>query len=115
MSDTATTSKALQPEAEAPHFTETLPSAPGAISGIASANAPVIYFEGAPFASVAEGVGRVTLTALREIAPSADGRGVAQDYLVVAHLRGSVPALKRLRKMIDDVLLHAETPEGVPN
>ncbi len=97
------------------HFTEVLPSMPGAISGIASAHASMIYFEGAPFASEDEGVGRITLTTCRQIGMLADGKTVANDFMVVAHLRGSLPSLARLRDTIDKLLLHVATAGHVPN
>lgn len=97
------------------YFTEAIPSAPGKMSALASANAPFVFFNNAPFGGHDEGVLSITLTAGRLIATQADGTGGAPDFVAVAHLRGSIPAMKRLRQMIDDLVLHAETPEGVRN
>jgi hypothetical protein len=38
---------------------ENIPSVTGSISGIASANAPFIYFEDAPFFGLLNGVGKI--------------------------------------------------------
>ena len=99
----------------APQLTETIPSVPGGISGIASANAPFLYFDAAPFANHEEGVGMVTLTASRQIGMTQGGTKVANDFAVVAHLRGSLPAMARLRDIINGLLLHAATPEDTRN
>ena len=117
MTDIADASAAADEQASAalPYFTETIPSAPGHISALASANAPFLFFNDAPFAGHEDGVCSVTLTASRLVATMQNGKGASADLAVVAHLRCSFPALKRLRKMIDDLVLHAETPEGVRN
>ncbi len=99
----------------APQFTETVPSIPGGISGIASATAPFLFFEQVPFANHHEGVGSVTLTASRQIGMMQGGTRVATDFVVVGHLRGSLPALARLRDTINNILLHAATPEDTRN
>jgi len=91
---------------------ENIPSVADGISAIASANAPFIYFESAPFYALRNGVGKITLTASRYIAQGA-GTAVLADHVIVGHLVGSLPALRALRAAIDGVLLIAEpAPQG---
>jgi hypothetical protein len=79
-----------------PPVLERIPSVAGEISGIASANAPFIYFEGAPFYGHVNGIGKVALTASRQIT-NAVGGGVLADQVIVAHLVGNLPPLELLR------------------
>jgi hypothetical protein len=97
-----------------PATVENIPSVAGGISAIASANAPFIYFEGAPFYGLLNGVGKIAIATTRQIA--ADTNGTVQiDQVIVAHLIGNIPALRALKLALDGVLLMAERPEGPGN
>ena len=93
---------------------ENIPSVAGGISGVASANTPFIYFEGAPFFGYLNGVGKIAIEATRQIAAGRDGT-VQFDRVLVAHLVGNLPALKTLKNAIDGVILLAERTEGLGN
>lgn len=94
---------------------EIIPSVSGEISAIASANAPFIYFESAPFYGLLNGVGKVTLEVSRQIA-NAPGGGVLFDRVLVGYLVGNIPAIRSLRSALDGILLMAEpTPDGPKN
>jgi len=84
----------------------------GAISAIASANAPFIYIDGVPNYGVNHGVMNLTLEALR-FQPGGQA-GVLVDRVIVAHLRMSLPAAESLRAAIDAAfaLVHPK-PEQV--
>jgi len=84
-----------------PPFTEAIPSVAGAISALASANAPFIYFDGAPNYAFANGIVSVTLEALRHT-PAGDN--ILVDRVSVAHLRMSAPAAIALRHALDAAL-----------
>ena len=64
-----------------------------------------IYFENAPAFGFANGVVNITLSANRTYA-GPDG-AVVNEQVVVAYLRGNVPAALTLRKAIDKALLLA--------
>lgn len=84
---------------------ETIPSIEGGISGIGSAHAPFLYFEGAPAFGTVSGIVQITLEAQR-IFPTATGApGI--DRVIVAHLRMNIPAALSLRAAIDGALLLA--------
>jgi hypothetical protein len=87
---------------------ENIPSVAGGISAIASANAPFTYFENVHFFGVLNGVGKVVLTASRQMAPG--GGGVLTDHIVVAHLVGNIPAIRILRAALDGILLMIQEP-----
>jgi hypothetical protein len=77
-------------------------------------HAPFIFFEGTPGFGVLNGVINITLTAHRTLV-GADGN-VSTDQVVVAYLRGSIPAARILRDSIDRaLLLAAPTGEGKAN
>jgi hypothetical protein len=95
---------------------ENIPSIAGGISAVASAHAPVIYFEEALFFGVVNGVGKVAITTSRQIASTPDGGGVLVDRVIVAHLAGNIQAIRGLRAALDGILLMAEPkPEGPAN
>jgi hypothetical protein len=101
--------------ASPPHTVEVIPSVQGGLSAIASANAPFIYFDNAPFYGVLNGVGQVTLEAARLFGAAEDGRPII-DRAIVAHLRGNLHAIRSLRAALDGILLLAEPkPQGPPN
>ena len=83
-----------------PTTIEHLPSVENQISALASANAPVVFFDAAAAYAHMEGVGSITLTCLRTL--SVDG-AARSDHIVTAHLRASLPALARLRAAIDSI------------
>jgi hypothetical protein len=98
-----------------PPTVEIIPSVQGSISGVASANAPFIYFENAPFYGLLNGVGQVTLEVGRVFGSDPTGK-VIMDRVLVAHLRANIPAIRSLRAALDGILLMAEPkPEGAPN
>ena len=98
-----------------PTQVEQIPSVAGGISAIASANAPVLYFEGAPFFGLRNGIGKITLEIVRQAAVNPAG-GVVSDRVIVAYLVGSLPSIRALRTALDGILLLAEpTGEGPSN
>ena len=100
---------------DAPYFVENIPGLRNGISAIASANAPFVYFENIPFYGLMNGIGQVTLEASRIFGSAPDGTPII-DRVIVAHLRGNIPAIRSLRAALDGILLMAEpTPEGSPN
>jgi hypothetical protein len=103
---------AEKPTAKPPVQTETLPSFSGRISAIASANAPFVYFENATFFGYLNDIGQITLEADR-IMSDPDGKP-ALDRVVVAHLRGSLAAIKSFRSAIDGILLMAKPHQEGP-
>ena len=78
------------------------------------AHAPLIFFEGIPAFGTLNGVINVTLSTHRTLVGP---EGIpATEQVVVAYLRGSVPAARILRDAIDKALLLAEpTGEGKAN
>lgn len=94
---------------------ENIPSVAGEISAIASANAPFLYFESAPFFGLLNGVGKIALEASRQISAGPGGT-VLFDRVLVCHLVGNLQAMRALKSAIDGVLLMAEPiPEDVKN
>ena len=71
-----------------------------AVSALASASAPHIFFDVASTWSVRDGVARVTLEGIRDI--NADG-GPAHDFAVVCHLRMGITACRQLLTALQDV------------
>ncbi|HEY8006213.1 MAG TPA: hypothetical protein VIE66_05300 [Methylocella sp.] len=105
----------MSEKTEVPLNVEIIPSVSGGISGVASAQAPFIYFENAPFFGCLNGVGKVALETSRQIAV-APGGGVLFDRVLVAHLVGNIEAIKSLRAALDGILLMAEPkPVGPAN
>jgi hypothetical protein len=97
-----------------PHV-EIIPSVADSISGIASAKAPFIYFEAAPFFGLINGIGKVAIEVSRQIA-TAPNQGVLLDRVLVAHLVGNIQAIRNLRAALDGILLLAEPkPESPAN
>ncbi len=94
---------------------EQIPSVRGGISAIASGSAPFIYFDNTPFYGLLNGVGQITLEAVRVFGADETGQPVL-DRVVVAHLRGNLHAIKGLRAALDGIILMAEPkPEGPGN
>ena len=81
---------------------EVVPSRAGEISALASASAPIIFFEMSPFSGVMGGMGTITLAVHRQIGV-ADG-SVVTDRVIVAHLKGTIEAMAHLREQITAVI-----------
>ena len=76
-------------------------------------HAPFIFYEVAPAFGVTNGVVNITLSANRSWAGP---NGIVNEQVVVAYLRGSIQAARRLRRAIDNaLLLAAPTAEGKAN
>ena len=84
---------------------EVIPSLRGEVSALASASAPIIFFDKVPIVGHANGVLRITLEAIRDMPMPQGGSGA--DRVVVAHLRMSVASAKALRVALDRALLLA--------
>jgi hypothetical protein len=77
-------------------------------------HAPFIFYEQAPSLGFNNGVINITLSAHRTLVGK-DGV-VVNEHVVVAYLRGNVPAALSLRQAIDNaLLLVAPTQEGKAN
>ena len=75
-----------------------------------TSHAPFVYFENAPAFGFMSGVVNITLSANRTYA-GPEG-AVVNEQIVVAYLRGNVPAALNLRQAIDKaLLLAAPTPQ----
>ena len=72
-------------------------------------HAPFIFYEGAPAFGFTNGVVNVTLSANRTY--GGPGGVAVNEQIVVAYLRGNVPAALSLRRAIDNALLLA-APTG---
>jgi hypothetical protein len=102
-----------KPNPKPPVVTELLPSVEGGMSGIASANAPMIFFDGAPTMGNFNGIMHIALSALRFM--PADGRAVG-DAMIVAHLRTNREGLMALKSAIEKIeLMLQPVPEGAKN
>jgi hypothetical protein len=88
---------------------EVIPSRADAVSGVASAHAPFLYFDGAPTFGFSAGIVSITLEALRFMSV---GPQVTRDRVIVAHLRMSLPAAQSLKEAIDGALLMARPAAG---
>jgi hypothetical protein len=76
-------------------------------------HAPFVYFENVPAFGFVNGIAAVTLSANRTwVGP--DGK-VVNDQVVVAYLRGNVPAFLGLRQAIDSALLMAAPTQQEAN
>ncbi|MEJ0094657.1 MAG: hypothetical protein WDN46_14865 [Methylocella sp.] len=83
---------------------EIIPSVAQGISAVASASAPFLYFERAPFLGHMDGVVKVALEVSRHVAVSPAGNEVLMDRVIVAHLIGSMEAMKSLRSALDKII-----------
>ena len=102
-----------KPDPKAPVFTEVLPSIEGGISAIASATAPMIFFDNAPTMGNYNGVMHLSLSAMRFM--PGEGRAVA-DSVMVAHLRTNLEGLQSLKIAIEKIeLMLQPVPQGVKN
>ena len=87
-----------------PLAVESIPSRNEGVSALASANAPVIYFDLASAWVLKDGVVAITLEMSRYMtAPT----GPAQDFAVSAHLRMGLEAARGLRQALEDVEKYA--------
>lgn len=100
-------------EAPAKTLVETTPSHRGEISALASANAPFLYFDGAPNFGLHNGIVNITLEAIRF---SAVDHEIVPDRVIVAHLRMGLVAAQALKSALEKVLLlAAPVPPGQKN
>ncbi|MEJ0092755.1 MAG: hypothetical protein WDN46_04810 [Methylocella sp.] len=106
---------ARKPLIEKPPVVEIIPSVAQGISATASANAPFLYFERAPFFGHLDGVGKVTIETSRHIAKAQSSNEVYVDRVIVAHLVGSLDAMKSLRSALDALILLAGPNPGNPS
>ena len=99
---------------EPPVPVEAIPSVAGGLSGLASAQAPFVYFENAPAFGTMNGILKVTLTATRDM-PLANNK-IASDHVVVAHLRMNMAAARALKTALEGaILLASPSPTETPN
>jgi hypothetical protein len=93
---------------------ESIPSVQGGLSGLASANAPFLYFENAPAFGTMNGILKVTLTATRDL-PLANNK-IASDHVIVAHLRMNMAAARALKTALEGaILLASPSPTETQN
>ena len=79
------------------------------VAEVASALAPIIYFEEVPTFGHMSGIIRITLDAIR-IYPGAMPNTVKTDRVLVAHLRTNLMGARMLRDALDKALLMANPP-----
>jgi hypothetical protein len=79
------------------------------LSLLGSANAPILYFDGAPTFGFDGAIGNITLEAVVHI--STEDR-IATERRVVAHLRMGVKGLASLKKAIEVIELMASPTGG---
>jgi hypothetical protein len=99
-----------KPTIVTPVATENIPSVAGAISAIASAQAPFIYFEGVPNYGFNFGIANMSLEVVRFTPTGASG--VLADRVTVAHLRMGAEALKSLKAAIEGIELLMQPAAG---
>ena len=105
----------IKGQPETPVFVECLTSVHGGISAMASADAPYLYFDGAPFFGIEDGICEITLVARRRTAQTLAGP-VGTDFVTVGHLRCGVEALRRLHEAIGGIAtLSQPSPSEVAN
>jgi hypothetical protein len=85
---------------QAVRITEQVPSIQGGLSGMASANAPLIFFDEIHAAGHYNGIVHITLEALRF---TGVGGGMVNDRVVTAHLRMNVQALVALKQAVANI------------
>lgn len=103
----------IPPDGKPPVVTETIPSVEGAISGIGSMSAPVIFFDAVPTMGSYNGIAHMTLSTMRFL-PGPER--VVNDSVIVAHLRMNMHALAALKEAISKIeLLSQPVPDGAKN
>jgi len=96
---------AKKPKPPVATATEQIPSVQGDISAIASANAPLIFFDDVPNSGYYNGIYHFTLQALRFLPI----KGTAtNDLVIVAHLRMNAAGLASLKSAITNAELIAQ-------
>lgn len=102
-------------EKKPPLIVEQIPSVAGGISAIASANAPFIYFDGAPNYGFNGQIANITLEVVRFT--SVPGMTTPQvDRVSVAHLRMTLEAMRSLKGAIEGIEAMAQpVPESAKN
>jgi hypothetical protein len=88
------------------------PSADPGVSSIASANAPMIFFDSVPTMGFFNGVAHMSLSAMRFMPGPG---GVMLDTVMVAHLRMNSLTLQALKDAIAQVELLARPAPERPN
>ena len=96
-----------------PRIVEHLPSIEGGVSALASANAPVLFFDGVGAAGIHHGVAYIDLQVSRF---SAVGDGVVADRVTVAHLRMGLVAGHALKEILAKLEFAVQpVPDGPRN
>jgi hypothetical protein len=102
-----------KPDKPAPVAVEQIPSVSGGMSALANAVAPVIFCDAVPTYGHYNGIAHMTLSTMRFL--PVEGK-VAQDNMIVAHLRMNMVALRALKDAIAAIELLAQpVPEGAKN
>ncbi len=102
-----------EPASKPPVFSEVIPGQEGNVSGVASANAPYIFFDEISGFGAYNGIAHMTLEALRFMTV---GDKLRTDRVVVAHLRMNMAALKTLKEVIPKIELLAQpVADGTKN
>jgi len=96
-----------------PTRTEIIPSVRGNVSGIASANAPIIFIDEYPNSGYYNGIAHITCETIRFMV--VDGV-TTTDRVIVAHLRMNLSALAALKQAIANVelMISSVGPEHTP-
>jgi hypothetical protein len=95
-----------------PHHVEVIPSVAGGTSAIASAHAPILFFDETTFFGAYNGIVHAALVAMRfHAAPSG---GVTTDKVTVAHLRMNLLAAQGLHAALGQAIALALNPTTDP-
>jgi hypothetical protein len=97
--------KKSRPDGQPVPVVEQIPSVQGGVSAIASANAPLIFFDVSPTSGYYNGVAHITLEAIRSMS---GGGSTATDRVVVAHLRMNFEGLMALKVAVANAELLAQ-------
>lgn len=95
-----------------PTFAEVIPSVAGGVSGLASANAPFVFFDEVGSRGYYNGIAHIGLEAVRFM--GVDGK-CRTDRAVVAHLRMNMHALAALKAAIAEIELLAQPTSSEKN
>jgi hypothetical protein len=87
-----------------------LPVGSSPVADIASSMAPFVYFDGACTIAFHNGVGMISLEAVRNFVATGDRPG--SDSVTVCQLRASMPALLSLKAAIEHVVLLAHETDA---
>jgi hypothetical protein len=96
-----------------PKNVERLPNTEDTVASLASATAPLIFFDHVGAMGIHGGIVHLSLQAVRFT--TIDGE-VLRDQVVVSHLRATLATLRSLKQDIEKIeLLAAGVPEGSKN